>query len=169
MQLRGVEVADGTTATLWFTDGGVHVVARAARRQALLRWAGGSAFGALALAMTGMGVGAAVNARAGEVLFAAAGALAVFAVATAVAGWVLSVRAGRAIRDGVTAPDLPLEGIQWARSTEEGGRVRVSVGMADGEVHEFAAAGMTGADLVRQFAGLLNADGGPPGGSPAPE
>ena len=159
-------MADGTTATLWFTDGGVYVVGRSARQHALLRWAGVSAFGALAVAMTGMGVGTAVNARAGEVLFAAAAALGVFAVAAAVVGWVLSVRAGRAIRGGATPPDLPLDGIRWARSTYEGERARVTVGMDGGGEHEFTAAGLAGADLVRQFAQLLGAGSGPLAGPP---
>lgn len=167
VQLRGVETADGTTATLWFTDGGVYVVGRSARRHALLRWAGVSAFGALALAMTGMGVGAAVNARAGGILFAAAAVLGVLAVAAAVAGGVLSARAGRAMRAGATPPDLPLDGIRWARSTAAGERVRVTVGMDGGDEHEFTAAGVTGADLVRQFARLLGADDGPPAGTSA--
>jgi hypothetical protein len=147
-------------ATLWFTGGGVYVVGRAARQHALLRWAGGSTFAALAVAMTGMGVGSAVNARAGAVLFVVAGALGALAVATAAAGWVLSVRAARAIRTGATPPDLPLSGMSSARSTEEGERVRVVVGMATGEVHEFTAGGLTGADLVRQFAKLLGTGGG---------
>ena len=161
MQLHGIETADGTTATLWFTDGGVYVISRSARQRRLFRWAGGAAFAALAVAMTGMGIGGAVSARAGVALFMGAGILAVVAVAAAVAGWVLSARIGRAIRAGAAPPDLPLAGMAWARSTDEGERVRVTVGMTGGDVHEFAAAGMAGADLVRQFGRLVGTGGGP--------
>ncbi|GAA3234439.1 hypothetical protein ACFO1B_23985 [Dactylosporangium siamense] len=163
MQLRGIQTADGTTATLRFTGDGVFVVGRSARQHMLLRLAGGSAFAALAVAMTAMGVGGAVSARAGVVLFVLAGVVGAAAVAVACAGWALSVRAGRAVRDGVTPPDLPLSAMRWARSTDEGGRVRVTVGMDDGGEFEFMASGQAGADLVRRFAGLLGA-GGPPGG-----
>ncbi|MEV4511203.1 hypothetical protein AB0K00_19790 [Dactylosporangium sp. NPDC049525] len=150
---------DGTIATLWFADGGVYVIGRTARHHRLLRWAGGAAFAAAAVAMTGMGIGNAVNARAGDVLFAGAGVLGVFAVVAAAAGWALSASVGRAIRSGVVPPDLPLAEMRWARSTDEGERVRVTVGMDGGGVHEFMAAGMTGADLVRQFGRLLGTDG----------
>ncbi|GAB3836429.1 hypothetical protein ACFPIJ_22575 [Dactylosporangium cerinum] len=166
MQLRGIQTSDGTTATLWFTADGVYVVGRSARQHTLLRLAGGSAFAALAVAMTAMGVGSAVSARAGVVLFVVAGVVGTVAVVTASVGWALSVRAGRAIRDGVTPPDLPLAAIRWARSTGEGERVRLTVGMEEGDELEFTAAGQAGADLVRLFAGMLGA-GGPPGRSSA--
>ncbi|MDG6106970.1 hypothetical protein Daura_28045 [Dactylosporangium aurantiacum] len=159
MQLRGVETADRTMATLWFTGDGVYLVRHSARQAVLLRRAGGTAFAALAVALTATGVGSAVNGRAGGILFAGAGILAVAAAATAVAGWVLSRRHARAIREAAAAPDLPLAGMVWARSTDEGERRRVTVGMTGGEVHEFTAAGMTGIDLVRQFGALLRPDG----------
>ncbi|MEV0131062.1 hypothetical protein AB0H83_21685 [Dactylosporangium sp. NPDC050688] len=161
MQLRGVETADGTMATLWFTDGGVYLIRHSARQSVLLRRAGGAAFAAVAVALTAMGVGSAVNGRAGSILFAGAGLLAIAAAVTAVAGMALSSWTGRAIRSGTAAPDLPLTGIAWARSAEDGERVRVTVGMTGGEVHEFTAAGMTGADLVRRFDTLLQAGGAP--------
>lgn len=158
VRLPGVRTPTGAPVTLLFAEGGVHVLSTTGRRRLLFRVAGGAVFAAVALAAVGLGVGHGLEPALGANLTAAAVALAAAAGATATAAWMLNIRAERALRRDRTRPDIAVDQVAWARSTQHEGDVRVVVGMTEGDTHEFSAGGFTGVQLARQFGQLLEAD-----------
>lgn len=138
-------------------------------RRRLFRVAGGAVFAAVALAGIGLGIGHAVEPALGTTLTAAALALAAGAGVAAATGSILNIRAEQALRHDRVRPHIAVEQVAWARSTQQDGRVRVVVGMAGGDAHEFSAGGFAGVNLARQFGLLLEAADPHLAVGPAPE
>jgi hypothetical protein len=156
VKLAGVRTSTGAPVSLVFVESGVHVLSTAKRSRRLFRIAGGTAFAAVVVGTGALGVGHAVDAVLGTALAVAAPVLAIAAGVAAATAWMLDRRAERVLRGGSGQPDIAVEDVAWARSSHHDGRVHVVVAMADAELHEFSAAGVTGAHLARQFGGLLN-------------
>ena len=150
-----MRTSSGAPVTLLFDGSGVHVLHAANWGRRLFRIAGGAVFAAVALAALGLGVGHAVKPLLGTALAVAAPALAAAAGIAAVTAWAQNARLERAHRHDRAEPDIAIDLVAWARSSQHDGRVHVVVGMADGSNHEFIAGGATGMQLAHRFGELL--------------
>ena len=156
MKVSPVRTSNGDTVSLLFGHAGVRILSASARGNALLRAAGAAIFAAIGLAAAGLGIGHSVSVRFGQWLSIGAGLTTVAGVGLAAAAWVLVIRSQKAVHGGDSAPTVPVDMVAWARSSQQHGRVTVTLGMADGDTHEFSAVGMAGPELARQFALLLD-------------
>lgn len=153
VKLADVRTSNGESATLLFSDVGIYVLDRSERHSRLFRISGTAIFAAIAVAAASIGVGHTVNVRLGQWLSFVALVLGVGSAAVAAVAWVMSKASERRLRTG--APALTAGDVRWARSTDERGRIVVTLGVADGTTREFSAQGMTGVHLARQFGTLL--------------
>lgn len=159
VKVRAEYRESGQSVVLLFVDAGVHVLDRRELRGRIYLVSGAAIFIAIALGAGGVGAGHAVNPDVGVWLAVAALSVTVAAGLLAAVGWLLAAQTERRVLRAPTGPTIAADTVTWARSTQQHGVVTVSVGLVDGTVHTFTAAGVPGTDLAGQFARVLKVGG----------